>query len=80
MIPHSLKPWEDGLSLLTDNEPLQEQWNGPFTVLPVTNTAAKVEGHKNWIHYSRLKLAPRPPDQDSWTVSALCPASHIHTL
>uniref|UniRef100_A0A674JCU4 Murine leukemia virus integrase C-terminal domain-containing protein n=1 Tax=Terrapene triunguis TaxID=2587831 RepID=A0A674JCU4_9SAUR len=62
---HSLQPGDSVLVRTWKDEPLQEKWKGPHTILLVTHTAAKVEGHKNWIHHSRLKAVPAP---EQWTV------------
>ncbi|XP_053882488.1 uncharacterized protein LOC128836328 [Malaclemys terrapin pileata] len=62
---HSLQPGDSVLVRTWKDEPLQEKWKGPHTVLLVTHTAAKVKGHKNWIHHSRLKAMPAPKQ---WTV------------
>uniref|UniRef100_A0A8C3FVC6 Murine leukemia virus integrase C-terminal domain-containing protein n=1 Tax=Chrysemys picta bellii TaxID=8478 RepID=A0A8C3FVC6_CHRPI len=57
---HSLQPGDSVLVRTWKDEPLQEKWKGPHTVLLVSHTAAKVEGHKNWIHHSCLKAVPAP--------------------
>ncbi|XP_053881272.1 uncharacterized protein LOC128835709 [Malaclemys terrapin pileata] len=62
---HSLQPGDSILVRTWKDEPLQEKWKGPHTVLLISHTAAKVEGHKNWIHHSRLKAVPAP---ERWTV------------
>ncbi|KAG6932659.1 hypothetical protein G0U57_020933 [Chelydra serpentina] len=62
---HSLKPGDSILIRTWKDEPLQEKWKGPHTVLQVSHAAAKVEGHKNWIHHSHLKAVPAP---ERWTV------------
>ncbi|XP_077663195.1 uncharacterized protein LOC144258926 [Eretmochelys imbricata] len=56
---HSLQLGDSVLVRTWKDEPLQEKWKGPQTVLLVSHTAAKVEGHKNWIHHSRLLLHQR---------------------
>ncbi|KAG6940355.1 hypothetical protein G0U57_017494 [Chelydra serpentina] len=43
---HSLQPGDSILIRTWKDEPLQETWKGPHTVLLVSHTAAKVEGHK----------------------------------
>ncbi|XP_030405263.1 uncharacterized protein LOC115644987 [Gopherus evgoodei] len=67
---HSLQPGDFVLVWTWKDEPLQEKWKEPYLVLLVSHTAAKVEGHKSWIHYSRLKAVPLPqnPDPEQWTV------------
>ncbi|CAM4547540.1 unnamed protein product, partial [Caretta caretta] len=55
---HSLQPGDSVLVRTWKEEPLQEKWKGPYTVLLISHTAAKIEGHKNWIHHSRLKAVP----------------------
>ncbi|XP_030424037.1 uncharacterized protein LOC115654230 isoform X3 [Gopherus evgoodei] len=67
---HSLQPDDFILVRTWKDEPLQEKWKGPYLVLLVSHTAAKVEGHKSWIHYSRLKAVPPPqnPDPEQWMV------------
>nr|XP_032650711.1 uncharacterized protein LOC116833340 [Chelonoidis abingdonii] len=62
---HSLQPSDSVLVCTWKDEPLQEKWKGPHTILLVSHTAAKVEGHKNWIHHSCLKAVPAP---EQWTV------------
>ncbi|CAM4655866.1 unnamed protein product, partial [Caretta caretta] len=52
---HFLQPGDSVLVRTWKDEPLQEKWKGPYTVLLVSHTEAKIEGHKNWIHHSRLK-------------------------
>lgn len=39
--------------------PLEEKWSGPCQVLLTTFTAVKVKGQPAWIHYSRVKKAPK---------------------
>ncbi|CAM5148919.1 unnamed protein product, partial [Eretmochelys imbricata] len=58
---HSLQPGDSVRVRTWKDEPLQEKWKGPYTVLLVSHMAAKVEGHKNWIHYTRLKAVSTPP-------------------
>ncbi|CAM4662621.1 unnamed protein product [Lepidochelys kempii] len=65
---HSLQPGDSVLVRTWKDEPLQEKWRGPYTVLLVSHTAAKIEGHKNWIHHSRLKAVPAPSSAGQWTV------------
>ncbi|XP_050824224.1 uncharacterized protein LOC127058349 [Gopherus flavomarginatus] len=67
---HSLQPGDFVLVRTWKDKPLQEKWKGPYLVLLVSHTAAKVEGHKSWIHYSRLKAVPPPqnPNPKQWTV------------
>uniref|UniRef100_A0A452HY35 Integrase-type domain-containing protein n=1 Tax=Gopherus agassizii TaxID=38772 RepID=A0A452HY35_9SAUR len=67
---HFLQPGDFVLVRTWKDEPLQEKWKGPYLVLLVSHTAAKVEGHKSWIPYSRLKAVPPPqnPDREQWTV------------
>ncbi|CAM5134066.1 unnamed protein product [Eretmochelys imbricata] len=65
---HSLQPGDSVLVRTWKDEPLQEKWKGPYTVLLVSHTAAKIEGHKNWIHHSRLKAVPALSSAEQWTV------------
>ncbi|CAM4539964.1 unnamed protein product [Lepidochelys kempii] len=66
---HSLQPGDSVRVRTWKDEPLQEKWKGPYTVLLVSHMAAKVEGHKNWIHYTRLKaVSAPPPPAERWTV------------
>ncbi|CAM4530021.1 unnamed protein product [Caretta caretta] len=65
---HSLQPGDSVLVRTWKDEPLQEKWKGPYTVLLTSHTAAKIEGHKNWIHHSRLKAVPAPSSAEQWTV------------
>ncbi|CAM4595231.1 unnamed protein product [Lepidochelys kempii] len=65
---HSLQPSDSVLVRTWKDEPLQEKWKGPYTVLLTSHTAAKIEGHKNWIHHSRLKAVPAPSSAEQWTV------------
>ncbi|CAM5107378.1 unnamed protein product [Eretmochelys imbricata] len=58
---HSLQPGDSVLVRTWKDEPLQEEWNRPYTILLVSHTAAKVEEQKNWIHYTRLKAVSTPP-------------------
>ncbi|XP_053866169.1 uncharacterized protein LOC128826738 isoform X1 [Malaclemys terrapin pileata] len=62
---HSLQPGDSILKLTWKHEPLQEKWKGPHIILLVSQIAAKVKGHKKWIHHSRLKAVPAP---EQWTV------------
>jgi hypothetical protein len=36
---------------------LQEKWRGPFKVILITPTAAKLAGFPSWVHVQNLKLA-----------------------
>ncbi|XP_074975572.1 uncharacterized protein LOC142069099 [Caretta caretta] len=65
---HSLQPGDSGLVHTWKDEPLREKWKGPYTVLLISHTAAKIEGHKNWIQHSRLKTVPAPSSAEQWTV------------
>ncbi|CAM4655585.1 unnamed protein product [Lepidochelys kempii] len=65
---HSLQPRDSMLVRTWKDEPLQEKWKGPYTVLLISHTAAKIEEHKNWIHHSRLKAVPAPSSAEQWTV------------
>ncbi|CAM4595151.1 unnamed protein product [Lepidochelys kempii] len=65
---HSLQPGDSVLVRTWKDEPLQEKWKGPYTVLLISHTVAKIEGHKNWIHHSRLKAVPAPSSAEQWTV------------
>ncbi|CAM5139693.1 unnamed protein product [Eretmochelys imbricata] len=65
---HSLQPGDSVLVRIWKDEPLQEKWKGPYTVLLISHTAAKIEGHKNWIHHSLLKAVPAPSSAEQWTV------------
>ncbi|CAM5134059.1 unnamed protein product [Natator depressus] len=65
---HSLQPGDSVLVRTWKDEPLQEKWKGPYTILLISHTAAKIEGHKNWIHHSRLKAVPAPSSAEPWTV------------
>nr|XP_048672932.1 uncharacterized protein LOC125620811 [Caretta caretta] len=67
----SLQPGDSVLVCTWKDEPLQEKWKGPHTVLLVSHTAAKVKGHKNWIHHSRLKAVPALPPAEQWTVQPI---------
>jgi hypothetical protein len=41
---------------------LQEKWRGPFKVILITPTAAKLAGFPSWVHVQNLKLAaPQKP-------------------
>ncbi|CAM4587459.1 unnamed protein product [Lepidochelys olivacea] len=65
---HSLQPGDSVLVRTWKDEPLQEKWKGPYTVLLISHTAAKIEGHKNWIHHSRLKAVTAPSSAGQWTI------------
>uniref|UniRef100_A0A8C8UFL8 Murine leukemia virus integrase C-terminal domain-containing protein n=1 Tax=Peromyscus maniculatus bairdii TaxID=230844 RepID=A0A8C8UFL8_PERMB len=39
----------------------QPNWQGPFKVILVTLTAAKLEGFPHWVHLSHLKPFISPP-------------------
>ncbi|CAM4446514.1 unnamed protein product [Lepidochelys kempii] len=65
---HSLQPGDSVLVRTWKDKPLQEKWKGPYTVLLISHTAAKIEGHKNWIHHSRQKAVPAPSSAEQWTV------------
>lgn len=45
--------------------PLSPKWQGPFKVILITPTAAKLEGLSHWIHLSHLKPFIPPPKDDS---------------
>nr|XP_042715786.1 uncharacterized protein LOC122174649 [Chrysemys picta bellii] len=62
---HSLQPGDSVLIRTWKDEPLHEKRKGPHTVLLVSHMAAKVKGHKNWIHHSQLKAVHTP---EQWTV------------
>ena len=36
-------------------EPLSEKWEGPYQVLLTTHSEVKIEGHDQWILYTRIK-------------------------
>ncbi|XP_027247589.1 protein NYNRIN-like [Cricetulus griseus] len=56
--------------------PLSPKWKGPFKVILVTPTAAKLEGLPHWIHLSHLKPFTSPPEtHPSYTVSTTGPCS-----
>ena len=45
--------------------PLSPKWQGPFNVILVTPTAAKLEGLSHWVYLSHLKPFTPPPQNDS---------------
>lgn len=47
-------------------EPLKEQWAGPYQVLLTTFTAVEVEGVDAWIRYTQVKKVP-----ELWSVRAI---------
>ena len=52
--------------------PLSPKWQGPFKVILVTPTAAKLEGFPHWVHLSHLKpFIPPPKDNSSSYTSTL---------
>lgn len=56
--------------------PLSPKWQGPFKVILVTPTAAKLEGFPHWVHLSHLKPFISPPSQknlSSYTVKQTGP-------
>ena len=57
--------------------PLSPKWQGPFKVILVTPTAAKLEGLSHWVHLSHLKPFIPPPKDDSFsytsTLTGRCP-------
>ncbi|CAM4552764.1 unnamed protein product [Lepidochelys kempii] len=71
---HSLQPGDSVLVRTRKDEPLQEKWKGPYTILLVSHTASKVEGHKNWIHRTRLKVVSTP-SAERWTVQSPAPST-----
>uniref|UniRef100_A0A452I4P0 Murine leukemia virus integrase C-terminal domain-containing protein n=1 Tax=Gopherus agassizii TaxID=38772 RepID=A0A452I4P0_9SAUR len=67
---HSLPPGDFVLVRTWKDEPFQEKWKGPYLILLVSHTVAKVEGHKSWIHYSRLKGLYFPSHRQHLSASA----------
>ena len=54
--PQALSPW----------------WEGPYTVILTTPTAAKLLGLPSWYHLSQLKKAPTQHDSN-WTTQVVAP-------
>jgi hypothetical protein len=57
--------------------PLSPKWQGPFKVILITPTAAKLEGFSHWVHLSHLKPFIPPPKDDpsSYTLTLTGPCS-----
>ena len=57
--------------------PLSPKWQGPFKVILITPTTAKLEGLSHWVHLSHLKPFIPPPKDDSSsytsTLTGWCP-------
>jgi hypothetical protein len=53
-----------------DHRPLllSPKWQGPFKVMLVTPTAAKLEGLSHWVHLSHLKSFIPPPKDDPFFI------------
>lgn len=65
---HSIQPGDWVLLKKWKSEPLQPNWQGPYQVLLVTETAVRTaEG--GWTHHTRVKKNPAPADKETqWTV------------
>ncbi|XP_074859408.1 LOW QUALITY PROTEIN: uncharacterized protein LOC142017953 [Carettochelys insculpta] len=64
---HDIQPGDSVLLRTWKEEPLQKKWKGPHLVLLTTKTAAKLQGVKPWVHFTRVKV--EPAEEKEWTVS-----------
>ncbi|XP_074863050.1 uncharacterized protein LOC142019732 [Carettochelys insculpta] len=69
---HTIQPGDSILLRTWKEEPLQKKWKGPHLVLLTTKTAAKLEGVKPWVHFTRLKKV-EPAEEKEWTASCVTP-------
>ncbi|XP_027593940.2 uncharacterized protein LOC113996813 [Pipra filicauda] len=68
---HNISPGEWVYVKTFSGQPLEEKWKGPYQVLLTTYTAIKIKEQPTWIHYSRVKKAPR----ETWTSELVGPTT-----